>query len=207
MQVEVVNIVKLFGSAEELERLRNTVDVNGLGFDFDSVIKPPEALLDLPARKLTVREEIELLSSVGYSNLLDWREDNWGTSWVNVGTSWFSNSYFKMTTMNRPPIEIFRQLTLTYDVKLYVLYTDNEKSSVMIFRNGEFAEEKSTGYEAEVVYYLTEDLNYTYERWEEMNGKASKHKKLEMKLLFNRDNGFLTAARSIINQKAEEISI
>lgn len=208
MQSEMLIIIKAVGSEDELNRMRQFVDTNEVGFDFDKVLPPPDILMDMDIdRKLTLKEEITLLTSYGANHLLDWRKQFWGSDWPNVGTSWFSNSFMKMSTMNDPPRGIFQELTRLFDIKLYVAYSDSVKGGILIVEKGTFTEETVKDEEAEVIYLLTTDFNYSYERWLGNNKDANRSKKLEMELLFNYDTAIIGKAKEIIKQNIENVKI
>jgi len=208
MQIEVISVVKLIGTENELIRLRKYVTSPGVGFSFNNVLAPPEELVNMNVDKvLTTQEEINLMSVYGVGYLSDWKMINWGTQFTTVSVSWFSNSYVKLSTVNTPPLGIFHKLTLDFDIKLHVLYTDNHTTGIVFYDKGKGIEKKITGYEAEVVYYLTEDPTFTYKRWIAINKDISKAKKCDMELLFNHDTEYLTLAKSIIDQKSEPIPI
>lgn len=200
MQVEVTNIVKLFGTKNELSRLRKYVDTNGLGFEFNDVIKQPPALIKIDKDEpFNVKEEIQRLFMYGAVDILEWRRNFWGTEWQNLGTEWNGNNYFKMITMNTSPLGIFRQLTVLFEVTIHVVFADDVKAGIYIIKKGNFITTAAKTDEVHVVTCLLTDPNYTYKMWKGGNLNSGRSKRLDMELLFKHGTPFLKKVRGIVH--------
>lgn len=208
MQVEITNIVKMFGTENELHRLRKLVDVNGLGFDFDTILRTPDFLVDKPMdEEYNTSEAINRLITFGATDFLEWREFFWGTEWVNQSTNWYNDSYFKMVTMNTPPLGVFRRITQLFEIKMGVVYAGNEEGGLFLIEKGTATEETVKDEEFEITKHLIDDPTYDFSRWAKLNPKIGRSKTLEMDFLFNHGSTFLDKARQIIDKKGESLVI
>ena len=208
IQREVISVIRMVGSQRELDRIRKLVSDNALGFDFDSVIRPPAELNKIPVSEdISLNEEINYLTTYGACDILEWRRLNWGTEWTNLGTSWYNNGYMKMKTVNTPAIGIFRNLTLMFKVKLYVTYANYDIAGVLKIEKGKCTSETLENEEAEIARLLIEDMDCNYTTWESSHKKAGKSKKLEMELLFNYDTPFLSKVKQIIDPATQKVKI
>ena len=205
--LEVKTIVKIIGSKEETQRLRNLVDTNQFGFDFNNVIPEPKELEPtLNDDDLGLDVEIHRISLYGVTTSKEWRQTYWGTISPNISTSWYRNSYFKMITADTPPTGIFKALSLHFDVELYVFYTSGEECGVMIVKKGEYLNIFGNEDEASLLSGMVEDSNYSYDKWVKENPKATKGKKLDMELLFNLRSEFVKTSTAIIDPKWKKIT-
>ena len=207
-QLETVNIVKMFGTSNELGRLRKLVDVNGLGFDFDMVIQQPEKLAKMDVDEIcSTKEQIHRLITYGAVDILEWRVAFWGTEWINLQTRWFDDSYFNMKTMNAAPTGILRHITNLFEVTLHVVYANSDAAGLFVIKNGTIVEEKAKDEEITFTAYLLENQHSDYEMWKEDNIDKSRSKHLEMQFLFNYGTPYTKKVRQVLDKNSTSIVI
>ena len=200
-QVEVTNVVKIFGSPSEVSRLRKMIDVNELGFDFDAVVRQPRTLKGMSIEdELTVKEEIHRLTTYGAKDILEWREVFWGTDWLSLEAEWITDNYLLILTMNSSPIPVIRKLTSLFEVKIEVATLDEYESAYYIIENGEATKEIAAADEFEVASCIIKDPSYDFKRWVSEHKEFGRSKRLEMEFLFNYGTPFLNKVKKVIKE-------
>jgi len=207
------NIIRILGSKDELQDMRRLVEnkkkpvVFKIAFDFNAVIAEPIELATevFDEAHIDLKEEINRLALYGAIDKYEWRSRYWGTSENCTEIAWFNDGYVKMTSINGYPVGVLRMLSMRFNVIFQTLYSDGKTTGILIIAGGKVTDIKGNSDEADAVFHLIDEPNYTYSKWEQSN-KDSKQKKVDMKLLFNYDTEFLSNARKIIDIKNNELT-
>jgi len=201
------NIIRILGSKDELQDMRRLVEGTKIAFAFDAVIPEPIELAAevFDEEKIDLNEEINRLTLYGAIDIYEWRSRYWGTSENCKEISWFNDGYVKMTSINGYPIGVLRVLSMMFSVIFQTLHSDGKETGILIIAGGKGTDIKGNREEADAVFHLIDEPEYTYSKWEKSN-KDSKQKKVDMKLLFNYDTEFLSNARKIIDIKNNELT-